>query len=121
MKFNVYKGGLNVDDLSVLATDVTPTSWIFTTIHSPDDRGHPVSGHRQFGINDNGDGTFTFFVRGADRLTTLIDVVFGGESGFLQAEALWESLVNNVAGFINSNGGAATVEPHFSQRFDLED
>jgi len=55
----------------VVATCATQTDFIFTTVYTLKDTYHPVSGHRGFGIRDNGDGTWTFYSKGADRETKM--------------------------------------------------
>jgi hypothetical protein len=37
------------NDCAVLALDLKPNSFTFTTIHTPATENHAVSGHRQFG------------------------------------------------------------------------
>ncbi len=47
--------------------------WPFTTVTSFNHWGHHVSGHRQFRLRNNQDGSFTFVVRGTDRLATPVN------------------------------------------------
>jgi hypothetical protein len=37
------------------------------------------------------------------------------------AEAVWNRLMNNVATFVNENGGHAIVNPRISRRIDWKD
>ena len=59
----------------VIATEYSLENmlWTYTTVRSVDHLGHFVSGHRQFRLRDNGNGTFIFEVRGTDRLGQRID------------------------------------------------
>jgi hypothetical protein len=54
----------------VVATCSSPTDFIFSTVTSERNSQHPVNGNRGFGIADNGDGTWTFYTKGADRETS---------------------------------------------------
>ncbi len=45
----------------------TPTDFIFTTLKTKANGYHPVAGNRGFGLKDNGDSTWTFYTKGADR------------------------------------------------------
>jgi len=65
------------DDVAVIASQQTNTSWIFTTIYAPATNNHAVSGNRPFGFTSNEDGTYTIFTRGADVATGYIDVMAG--------------------------------------------
>ena len=113
MHFDAYLFGWgsidNIDDLSVMATDVQEYSWIFTTVQNPHDGQHPVSGNRQFGIEFNEDGSISFFTRAADRVTGDLDRLFGENVVFKGGEKIWEGLQKNIANFVNKNGGKAKV------------
>lgn len=108
---------VNFEDAAVIATSKTPSSWIFTTISSPDDAEHPVSGNRMFGMTDNGDGTFTFFTKGADVLTGPLDESLGDPKAFTEADKLWESFRTKLVEFIENNGGHASKgeDKHWGQ------
>lgn len=92
------------DDGTVVATEVTDNSWIFTTAWTPEDHRHPVTGNREFGYTDHGDGTVTFYTRGVDRITSwdyaLVNWAsrpfFEGGLGFSSAEAVWENMIFNL-------------------------
>jgi N-acetyl-anhydromuramyl-L-alanine amidase AmpD len=86
-----------------------------TTIHTPDTGDHPVSGHRQFGYYVL-DGVTYFYTRGADRAT----LAFPGTEGAIYSggESLWRSFQRTLSQFINSQGGAASIVPPFSERFN---
>jgi hypothetical protein len=111
------------DDLAVIVSKQTTNSWIFTTIHSPFTNNHSVSGHREFGFLDNGDGTYSIYTRAADRLTGYLDVLAGGEGGediFQGGDALWRSLLNHIIDYISTNSGSAEIEEITSNRYELD-
>ena len=68
--------------------------WVFTTIKSPWDGTHPVSGNRLFGYEIDSDNNMILYTRGVDRvnlpffnyLDTLNNPAYKG------ADKLWESL-----------------------------
>ncbi len=114
--------GLFYDDLGVIATDKTASSWTFSTLHTPETHDHAVSGNRQFGFTANSDGTYTIFARGADRLTAPMDASINwatGESVFDGAEDLWNSFMDNIVQFIDTHQGDAQVETPVSNRYDI--
>lgn len=114
--------GLNVDDGTVITTDYTGGTWIFTTAFTPKDLQHPVSGNREFGFMSNSDGSYTFFTRGVDRTTTQFDataqyftnMVFGG------ADKLWASFQRKLAEYVNAQGGQATIQEPIKHRVDWD-
>lgn len=112
-----WEGWLNPDDGSVVASEITPQYWIFSTIFAPSDCAHPVSGNRQFGFIQQPDGSYIFYTRGADRPTRLIDKTMSS-TVFGAADKLWRSFQDKTANFINTNGGIATIDPPTSERYD---
>ncbi len=95
-----------------LSTPQTQNYFYFTTIQTPQSLWHPVSGTRSFGIyNDTRPGftnEFTFYNSGVDRATTSLDASFMNTPlGFAAADSLWEDIQDNLADFINANGGQA--------------
>jgi hypothetical protein len=59
----------------VVATCTSDTDFVFSTVTTVRNDRHPVNGNRGFGLVDNGNGTWTFYTKGADRETKLY---FGG-------------------------------------------
>ena len=107
------------DTATVIATEFSQSEmfWTFTTVRSIGHLGHPVSGHRQFRLRENEDGSHTFVVRGADRLNTPIDftanIVLGfgiRDFAFDLADDTWKNLMKTIEKLINSMPGAK-VEP----------
>jgi hypothetical protein len=89
---------------------------IVTTLYSPLDADHPVSGNRAWGImRDVTNGGYTFYTTGVDRMTTslfdiannVMELVPGVSSGFDDADQLWRSLQDKMIAFIEQNGGHA--------------
>jgi hypothetical protein len=56
-------------DLQV--TCATPTDFVFSTVDTVRGGPHPVAGNRGFGLKDNGDGTWMFYSKAADRESDL--------------------------------------------------
>jgi hypothetical protein len=110
-------GGINIDDGSVVLSEIASDRWIFSTLRTPNDLNHPVSGNRQFGFFPGVAGEFIFYARGADRLTTFIDELAGNRA-FAGADNLWRSFQRKLTNFVNSNGGLANIEPPLSNRYD---
>jgi len=101
------------DNAAVVTSLVEAKRWRFTTIHTEWSGDHPVSGHREFGVRTDADGTFVVYTRGADRATDGI-----GESiAFFGADRLWKSFQNKLSDWVNANGGSAIALTPFSERF----
>ncbi len=85
--------------------------WIFATVTSYDHQGHFVAGVRQFGLEANASGGYSFYIRAADRLGGVLDYVANGLSGdeevlFTQAaDKTWKNLMEEAESFIQSLGG----------------
>lgn len=113
MRFNIYVNAIVTQNGSVICSYQDSSKWIFTTIESPKDWNHPVSGNREFGISQNQDGTYTFYTRGTDRVAERLDNFIGNlpisQSAFEGADALWTQFQENLQEFVNSpqNGGQA--------------
>ncbi|GAL85782.1 Rhs family-like protein [Sporocytophaga myxococcoides] len=108
----------NLDELSVIATDVKPNYWVFSPVFTLQDLGHPVCGNRQFGLIPNQNQGYTFFTRGADRPWGGPDALLDNALVFPGAERLWPQVMANVVKYVNDNGGQATVNPYISKRID---
>lgn len=119
MYVSVLGRPVKVDSGSVVCAQAAPDNWIFSTVYTPGDLGHPVSGNRMFGFVRRG-GVHVFFTMAADRLTSLLD--FGGEWGlgrtFVTADQLWRSLQLGIARYVRAGGGRATIARPISTRFD---
>lgn len=99
------------DNATVITSFSSTDKWTFTTINEPKYGEHPVSGNRDFGYNDNGDGSYTFYTRGVDRLTSwdgeLLRLL--GNVPFNSADNLWISFQNKVSQFVNTHSGVSTT------------
>lgn len=106
------------DPASVICSDFNNQQWKFSTITSPGDYIHPVSGTREFGYKTNPDGSYTFYTRGVDRVTLAMG--YDNNSGLLalgdiivrkvsfnSADNLWKSLQSGIESYVNNNGGYA--------------
>jgi hypothetical protein len=109
-------GGINLDDGSVLTAEADASHWRFSTIWTSGDFGHPVSGNREFGYVTNADGSFTFYTRGADRTTALLDLT-AANAVYSGADTLWQSFQTKVAAYVNANRGSATAGPRIWARY----
>lgn len=77
---------------------------------------HPVSGNRDFGYEQNPNGSYTFYTRRVDRLTDFMGTKFeeytrdamGNGFPFRAADALWTSFVDKIREYVNDNGGNAS-------------
>ncbi len=122
-QFDLLPGKLNLgtgwDDGSVLVTAATPTSWIFSTIHTWADLDHPVAGNREFGISPNADGSWTFYTRAADRTQGRIDLFLQTEI-FNGGDSTWRGLQKGIVALVKVLDGAAYEGPRVSARHDWD-
>lgn len=123
MRFDINLPGPFIQDGSVISSYQSSQSWNFTTIESPADWNHPVSGNRTFGYTNNGDGTATFFTRGVDRLSNNWYETAQNLGGFPYAKAddLWKSFQQGIKDYINQHGGNATINNPVHWRPDWTD
>jgi hypothetical protein len=99
----------NIDDGTVVVSDASETSFVFSTIETPGiDKRHPVSGHREFGIRPGAGGNHVFYISGVDRPTGWLDALFEGTI-FRSTDDLWDRVMENAASMIRASGGEATV------------
>ena len=84
----------------------------FSTLATPLDWNHPVSGNREFGIYNppNAPNELCFYIMGVDKTSGgifsapfLSDIVFDG------GDKLWLNIQLNMAKYINDNGGQASA------------
>ncbi|MFD1259026.1 hypothetical protein ACFQ3S_19640 [Mucilaginibacter terrae] len=92
--------------------DANAASFKFTTMTSPLDVNHPVSGNREFGVyadpRPGHAGHFTFYTMGVDRASDWM-FHYGNEAlgGFKAADKLWSNMQEQMINYINSHGGQA--------------
>lgn len=101
------------DDGVVVCTKYQSDYWYFMTMNAPFAGNHPVSGTRQFGYKQNLNGSYDFFVRGVDRMNSLILAslaqAFTNADPYLGADLLWYAFQTNMNNFVNQHGGNSTI------------
>ncbi|MCR8667453.1 hypothetical protein NO995_07165 [Aestuariibaculum sp. M13] len=110
-----------LDTSTVVCVDYSEDEmfWTFATVYSWDHSGHFVSGLRQFGLESNGQGGYSFYLRGADRLGGALDYLANGlETGndylYLGAgDANWKNFMELLENYLLKKPGAS-VE-HFDK------
>jgi RHS repeat-associated protein len=114
-----------MDDAAVLTSQSGSNYWVFTPVGTAWDWEHPLAGHREFGLTDNGNSTFTFYARGVDMMWDMEDCLYNqtqaGGRFFNQADKLWNTVMDNAVKYINDNGGSATKTHNFRRVIDWED
>jgi len=88
------------------------------TIRTVSDWGHPVSGYRQWGVDEGPQG-MTMYTRGTDRATGFVAGAVGAaaETTFKSAEKLWRSWQTGLVAKIKEHGGDAVVGEEVSKRY----
>jgi hypothetical protein len=108
----IIKLDIPINDGVVVCAEYTNNYWKFMTMEAPYDNSHPVSGTRQFGIEQNTNGSYNIYVRGIDRFQSNLqeNVAYAIRLGnpFFDADNLWESFQEKTKTFINQNGGVST-------------
>jgi hypothetical protein len=119
-----------LDDGTVVESDYQSNSnsayFTFSTMISPMDGIHPVSGNRRFGVyaDPNRPGEFTFYTMGVDRTSDWVRDIANtsifGQQGFKAADALWSDIQKNMINKIKADGGQAQYysEPNYIARPD---
>src|SRR5215207_4558736 len=80
---------------------------------------HPVSGHREFGIERRTDGSYVFYTRAADRPTGRLDAFFQGLI-FTSSDDVWKTVMERVAADIIRRRGDAKVGDVVTERKDWD-
>lgn len=102
-------GGGWIEEGSVVVSESSSSSWVFTTVYTPFDGSHPVSGNREFGFRRNGDQV-TFYTRGVDRMTTPLDRIANTDGyAFSQADALWSSFQDKIKSEIGGDAALSSM------------
>jgi hypothetical protein len=124
MKMLTSYGIGNMDDGSVMVTNYTRNSWTFSTVRTPEDHIHPVSGNREFGFRFNPDGSYSYYVMGVDRLSTYFDYgasLYIWDIIFMSADKLWRTWQELFYEKVVSMGGQAEKSRSISERVSWED
>lgn len=115
-------GTFDIDeDDSVITTGFSNSHWIFSTLYTSADGYHPVSGNRLFGFTNNGDGTYTFFTRGVDRLSTKMDDwgnTLLNDFAFNSADNLWTSFQEKITADFTSNSNVSLDSTTYRPDYD---
>lgn len=88
----------------VQSTCVSSTDFIFSTVQSEESGLHPVAGNRGFGIKDNGNGTWTFYSKAADRLSNYQMNKVMRTVTFEQGKKFWSFFYSNMKDYLNNQG-----------------
>jgi len=117
------KLGVTIADGSVVCTKNNPHQWIFTTVWTPADGTHPVSGNRVFGFEQLDNGEYYFYTRGVDRLTWKMHEIVNNinNQAFNSADNTWLSFQTLVTNHIINKGGSASVANPVTYRPDWEE
>lgn len=103
------------DNGTVICSGWGPQAWIFTTVKSPWDGEHPVSGNRLFGYFIDANGDMFIYTRGVDRFTTKVSnngMQYTIENfGYSAAKEMWENMQQKVKLFVDNKGGTSSVIP----------
>jgi hypothetical protein len=102
--------GTVVESEYITSSSTNHFRFMFSTMISPIDGGHPVSGNRRFGIFPDGATGYCFYTMGVDRvsnpLTATANWITG--LGFAAADELWTTVQQRMIYFINLYGGSAS-------------
>ena len=99
-----------LDEGTVICSGYNSQAWIFTTVKSPWDGEHPVSGNRLFGYYMDGSDMY-IYTRGIDRFTSTYstpEVIRELENlGYSKASDMWKSMQTLLSNFVNNNNGSS--------------
>jgi hypothetical protein len=91
----------------------TDSHFTYSTVTSPEDGEHPVSGNRTFGIQtDPVNGGYTFYISGVDRATNGLFNLGADVFGWSSASSLWQNVMANVQSYVTDNGGTSGNYPN---------
>jgi hypothetical protein len=88
------------DNGSVMLTEKYSSAFTFSTVTTKTKGTHPENGSREFGFNQNTDGSVTFYTRGTSKATDIFHTI--GNS--IQKET-WTAWSNGLQNTISKNGG----------------
>ena len=121
-------GSLAADDGAIIVSDFTQNQWTISTISTPYNGSQPFSGNRQWGWLINQSGNLELFTRAVDvaKISKILNISIGTNTECQQdtyyniAEATWKNLQQEIADWINSNGGQAIIKPSKAVRIQKE-
>lgn len=122
-------GSLAADDGAIMVTGYEPRNWTISTITTPYNDTQPFSGNRQWGLLLNQDGRLEIYTKAVDvaRISTLLNIYppttteCQQDTYYNVAEVSWKNMQEEIASWINNNGGHATVKPSTAVRVKKED
>ncbi|MFT5819552.1 MAG: hypothetical protein ACI8ZM_000777 [Crocinitomix sp.] len=119
--------GITFEKGSVVASEFEADHWIFTTISTPGDGKHPVTGNRMFGVkkrNFNGKDFWTVYTMAIDGLTNTIvwdEAVNWFKDIFEGGHEFWTDFFTNLRQKINENNGEAEHHGYMGGRAPMHD
>lgn len=114
------------DDGAIMVSGFTNNDWTISTITTPENGSQPFSGNRQWGWIINQNGNLEFFTRAVDvaSISTLLNIGASTEcqqeTYYDIAEATWQNLQQEIANWVNNNGGQATINTSETVRVKKE-
>ncbi len=120
--------GLIADEGAIMVSGFTPNNWTVSTIATPYNGTQPFSGNRQWGWLINQNGNVEIFTRAVDvakinslaKFLTLANEECQQDTYYNVAEATWQNLQQEIADWINNNGGQATINAPKAVRVDKD-
>lgn len=85
---------------SVVLSCLSESNWIFSTVETPKDELHPVSGNRAFGVVDDGKGGLVIWTKAADRIVNAGRFALLPQAGrellFEQGHQVWVGMLDRI-------------------------
>jgi hypothetical protein len=105
---------LGPDNGSVVLSEFDSSHFTFTTVKTPESGSHPEHGSREFGFEQNPDGSIKFYTRGASRPRDFLVDLFGD----LPQSIGWSRLMKGISDAIDASGGQARPNSFQNSRRD---
>jgi len=122
---NIFGGDAISDDGAIMISAFNPNYWIGSTIATFWSGTQPFSGNRQWGFLRNQNGRLELYARAVDVARVSAVIKYGPGNDECKAdtyynigEATWTNLQNQIAKWVNFNGGEAVVKTKTAIRFD---
>jgi len=122
----------NADLGAIIVSDFTSNDWTISTIQTPETETQPFSGNRQWGWIINQNGNLELYTRAVDvaRVADIFlewpatwlgsDIECQQDTYYDIADATWQNLQQEIAQWVNDNGGQAVVNTPKAVRVDKE-
>ncbi|AUC74270.1 hypothetical protein [Olleya sp. Bg11-27] len=116
------------DEGAVIVSEFTENDWTISTITSLYNGTQPFSGNRQWGWLINENGNLELFTRAVDvaKIANILNLAPGTDTECQQnsyydiAEATWQNMQEEIAQWVNENGGQANIVTSTAARVDKE-